>query len=138
MPGKIKRFNTFFVPKQELFVKNSTEQLSYSEGVRKPPFCHLSLITKLETSVSGPRTICITDVSHVWMEGSNECVNVITQNCLNATFHRKVSICKTLYQFCLLIILKFPFRYYFTNWSRDSSLPYQAQWIHMNVEDPGW
>ena len=72
------------------------------------------------------------------MEGSKECVNVITQNCLNATFHRKVSICKTLYQFCLLIILKFPFRYYFTNWSRDSSLPYQAQWIHMNVQDPGW
>ena len=72
------------------------------------------------------------------MESSNECVNVITQNCLSATFHRKVSICKTLYQFCLLIILKFPFHYYFTNWSRNSSLPYQAQWIHMNVEDPGW
>ena len=31
----------------------------------------------------------------------------------------------------------FPFCYYFTNWSRDSSLPYKAQWIHMNVEDPG-
>lgn len=135
MPGKIKRFNIFFCSYRKCWLKILQNSFSYSQ---ETPFCHLSLITKLDTSVSGPRTICITDVSHVWMESSNECVNVITQNCLNAAFHRKVSICKTLYQLCLLIILKFPFHYYFTNWSRDSSLPYQAQWIHMNVEDPGW
>lgn len=52
-------------------------------------------------------------------------------------FIRKSAYAKH-YQFYLLIILKLPSHYYFTDWNRDSSLPYQAQWSHMEVEDMGW
>lgn len=60
---------------------------------------------------------------------------MISKYCLNFTFHRKVTISETLYQFCPLIILKCMSYYYFTNQVRGSSLTYSVELKGMRGEE---